>query len=153
MQGKCIHKNKLYFQIGLYVASKHPDLASEIVSKYLHTEAKDVDLEHMPQYYYKFEQYLEHRVTDIFSQRKLFVSAMLRIYTPGVYNQHQGNITMSKYGLVKAISRLVGIKEPRVSQVIRQVITFERVYEDYRTQVDELVQFITLKTEEKSKIC
>jgi hypothetical protein len=147
------HKDKLYFQIGLHVAAKHPELANEIVTKFLHIDALDEDLDNVPRYREMYDDYLQtaSKLKSIFDVRRLFASAMLRIYTPGVYNQKTKHITISKYGFGKALARAIGVQEPGASKIVKRVINEEKIYEDYRTEVQSLVGFLTENI--KAKAC
>ena len=159
MTGSHLHKKKIFFQVGLHVAARHPDLYDEIVKKYLHVDAIDDDLGNVPGYYKLFCEYLSadnffpasEKPLELFTKRRFFVSLMLRVYAPGVHNQRNEDITICKSGFVRAVAKAIGLGEPSVSKIIRLVIAHERIYADYKAGVDKLVSMALSAT--KAKAC
>lgn len=141
----------LYFQLGVFVSKNHPELAAEILSNHLHAEAIDEDLTNMPFYREALNDYLQAATEEknIFELRRLFTSAMLRIFTPGVYKQKVKVTTIGKQGFIRQLAPCIGVKEPMASRIVRQSIAYEKVYDDFKNEVDGLVSFLTSKDKVK----
>ncbi len=138
-------KKKTLLQLGKFVAAQHPDLAKVIVHRYLHSDAIDENLDNIPAYYAGFLAVCPSTVEVNSSYAKrLFISVMLRIYSPGVYEQPPKDLVM-RQGLVVAVSKTVSLNQGYLSRCIRSVIVHEKVYEDYREQVLDIVERLTGK--------
>lgn len=69
--------------------------------------------------------------------RKVFVSAMLRIYNPQVYMQSESPVL--SVGFIKQISGVLKLNTGYMSRMVREVILMEKVYDDYLEQVNKLI--------------
>lgn len=129
-------------QLGLLVRKLHPEIADNVLREYVHVDALDADMRNVSRYYHRFCEYL--RIIDITTveQRKLFSSAMMRIYCPGVYKQHSGSLVYP-LGLGKEIRRFTGdLKNCNGYRLMRQAIMDEHLYDEYRQKVDIVMSAI-----------
>lgn len=147
------HNDTLYLQLGRHVAYKHPELAKEIIDNYFHLDAIDSNLGNITVYRERYEIFLTTIKTQksIFDLRRLFASAMLRIFFPGVYNQQHSKIDLGRKGFIKNLAPAIGLKESRTSKLVRQVLYEEKIYDDYRAEVARLVGYLT--TNVKAAAC
>lgn len=141
---------KTYQQLGKLVHKQHPDLASQILRQYIHVDALDNDLSNIPNYYRAYCNLYAVNGAKQVKERKLFLSAILRIYSPGIHNQHAQNLVYPR-GLGAAIRE--AFEDPRynVYRTIQQILTHEKIYESYRDEVTEVVQNIHPLNKEEEK--
>jgi hypothetical protein len=70
---------------------------------------------------------------------RLFVSVMLHLYMPEVYHTKTKNLKLRKTGFVSVLSRELGYKQPNMTVMIRDVIDRERIFSDFREDVENLI--------------
>ncbi len=69
--------------------------------------------------------------------RRLFVAAMVHLYQPQIY--HQPEISLGKNGFVMTLAGVLKQHEANVSAMIREVISWEREYDDFKEKVTNVV--------------
>jgi len=137
METAIYFKNHHYRLLWKVLTKTRPELATEIINEYIPEETpKETDLSKIGYYFTAFSnvEYTESKV-DV---RRYFVAAMIHLYCPQVLRQPLDSIIL-KYGFVKALSGVLDQKDANISNMIRQVITWEKNYEDFEKKVSELV--------------
>jgi hypothetical protein len=72
--------------------------------------------------------------------RRLFIASMVHIYCPHVYFQHSSEINLSKRGFVMWLSKALDQQESNVSVLIREVVAWEKDYEEFKDRVSLIVE-------------
>lgn len=72
--------------------------------------------------------------------RKLFIASMIHIYCPHIYFQHPSEINLSKRGFVMWLSQALNQPDSNVSGSIREVVAWEKDYDDFRDRVSMIVE-------------
>lgn len=136
--------------LGREVWKKLPMLAQKILKPYLTAVPYDTNFNKIERYYLPAFASLiginpEYIQGPIFKStkvdiRKLFMAAMIHIYCPHVYYQHPSEINLSKKGFVMCLSGALKIPESNTSGAIREVVAWEKDYDDFRAKVHLLVE-------------
>lgn len=120
---------------------------------YINVEALDTNLDNIKLYFHRFCQIMNINETNRVIERKLFTSAMMRIYCPGVYKQHKGCLVYP-IGLGKEIRTQIGdLKNKNGYKLLRQAIMDEQFYDDYRNQVNAIVKQLFPIGEKEDQPC
>jgi len=128
----------------------HPDLANQMLETFCHLNGHDSDFSNIKHYYHEFCQHVkvlpeEHKgpvwKRNKMEVRRLFISVMIRIYCPNLHRQHSSGLVYP-YGFSRKISQTLNVGEDSISKLIRQVVADEKVYEDFRLKVDDIVDNI-----------
>lgn len=148
--------NKHFLLIGRLLAITQPEKARELLSHYGNTTSETPSLQLIPHYFTRFCQtqnlsahnFIGSTNRESADQRRLFVSVMIRIYSPWIHQQHSKVIRPPR-GLITAISKELGCGKNAISMQLREVIIQERVYEEYREKVQELTKQIISHEKQK----
>ena len=139
-------KHKRRFQLlGQLVASKHPDIAASLLKQLPPLENRNALL---PNYFARFCQIIslqpqEYQTLGKWNRRKveirrLFAATMLHLYSPQSFDLPRESITFT-YGFTTAFSNVMQIRRPEGLKLFREVVANERVYEDFRNQVQDIL--------------
>jgi hypothetical protein len=129
-------KEKETFLIGKFLQKTNPELAKAISEQYIYPPSPLNDYELIADLFSKFKP-LAHDYN--WNSKKLFISIILRLYNPQLYNQPRANLLI-RPGLVIAISRAIAMDKGRVSKYIRTALVHETAYEEYKAMVDDALQ-------------
>jgi hypothetical protein len=140
--------------IGKLLAYQKPELADALLTVYgQKAEPKECDLSKIVNYFDVF--CLIHELTPqeykgrILSAnknyyRKLFISTMVRIYQPGLYDMPKCFI-LAKTGLSKALYEVLDMDKAEISRIIKENIMWEKTDDDYRLRVNKIVDHLSRK--------
>lgn len=133
--------------IGKFVNQLYPDLAKEITEKYIWPEPICSDYSLIAGFFDEFcrlKDILPDQIKgaqfkhSLAGQRRLFVSAMIRIYHPQLYNQ--GSKMIIKYGFNAYMSKFLKIARPTMHTTLRDCVNQENIYVEIREEVSRIVQ-------------
>lgn len=145
---------KQYLLLGRLLVLRHPEVANQLLGQ-ISVDHQEADFSRVPEYYQAFcgivnIDPLEYQgplnETTKVDVRRLFVSVMLHLYTPQVYN-HPADSIIIRRGFVKAVSGVLLVDPDYMSRFIRQTISMERHYDWYREKVDATRQTLTYQTQ------
>jgi hypothetical protein len=71
------------------------------------------------------------------AERRIFIAVILHLFQPHVFHIKTNDIYL-KTGLVSQLARSLNIHAPRVSYLVRDVVTTERAYDDFRDIVQSV---------------
>lgn len=139
-------QRKHYALLGELLIQNEPETAKKLISAYLPDEPpKETDFKKISDYFSEFRRL--NNITSLnVSDRRIFIAVTLHIYNPEVYFQPSNKILL-KHGFVRCLSNVLGQKEPNVSKMIREVILWERSYEDFAQEVSKMIEKLTNDTE------
>lgn len=147
---------KEYFLLGKLLTQRHPDMAKELLPQ-LPGKAQLTDYDKVPALYLLFckiinvnpEEYRGqlHRTAKL-DIRRLFISTMLHLYVPEIFN-HPLDGPIVPWGFSKKICDVLHVGKGQMSRIIREVILAERAYEEYKTKVDDVLTKMTAGPESK----
>lgn len=133
-----------YNLLGRMLVKQHPEIAEDLLSSL--QRPFDTDLQNIPRYFKTFcelcgiadSDLLELRYDkDMVGNKRLFIACMLFLYDPGIFNSSVRDV---KYGLSTAISKLLHHNNGYIGSTMRDVITWYKAYDEFRAQVDEMVE-------------
>lgn len=136
--------------IGRLLARQQPDVAAELLSSIQPQPPHDTDQENIPYYFLTFckiqniesqELSLSRYNSEMVAAKKLLIACVLHIYCPVVFNQPVG-LQNVKWGIVSRLSKSLHNTKPAISMLIQEVVTQYKVYDDFRDQVDMIVEKI-----------
>lgn len=136
---------KQYLLLGKLLVMRHPDVAEQLLIQIAPGDPPERDLSRIPVLYNSFCMVVNVdplklrgplRQTTKVDVRRLFISVILHLYSPQVYNQPSDGIII-RHGLVQAVSSLLYVNSAYMSRFIRQTILMEKVYEEYRAKVTQ----------------
>jgi len=141
---------KQFLLLGRLCASQKPELARELLSIY---NEKPISQDHslISAFFLTFCQLQNINPDDyrgsLFKSKKvelrrLFIASMTHIYIPHVHNE-PANCMRLHYGFLKQLSQELQQKPQNVGKMIREVITIEKVYEEFRANVKALTLKLT----------
>jgi hypothetical protein len=136
--------------LGRLCAIQKPEVARELLSIY---DIEPVEKDHalIAKYFQSFcslhdIQPAEYKGALFKSQkvhvRRIFVAAMIRVYIPHLYKAPPGTVRL-EYGFVQGLSVELRLKNTNVAKMIREVIIMEKVYEEFRANVDATTNLLT----------
>ena len=141
---------KVYALLGQTLMNTMPDLANELLTTHCNGNPLDSDLYNIPKYYRTFcaahninpgehsgAVYTREKV-DL---RKVFVCCILHIYSPQVFVQPTEFIVV-RHGLVRSLSSSINQEQGNVSKMIREVITLQDVYQEFKERVVNALKLI-----------
>jgi len=138
---------KLYKILGRLVVKRHPDLAETLIATLITDKPLQSDIRKIQVYFLCFcnlpgvEAFFgPSRKTENVDACRLFIAAMLRLYYPELYKQPIEELNLRKTGFVSTIAETTGLKVSNVSYRIRQVVSWEHQYDDFRERVDQTVK-------------
>jgi len=143
---------KQYTILGKLLASRFPDEAREIVGAYINVSPPETSLSKIETFFLSYchlnnLEPTEHRGNlykrNKLDQRRIFLSIMLHLYSPQVFQQPPDSIILAK-GFLTEISRVLDSNTAQMSRMVREVITMERVYSDYAEKVKEITSRLTI---------
>lgn len=139
-----------YKMIGRLLTHKRPHLAQSLIYPYLKAVPYDTDFKKIDSYYLDLfckEKGIEKsEITGALFKsskvdvRRLFIASMAHIYYPHIYHQHTHEINLSKKGFVTYLAKALKQQESNVSVVIREVVTWEKEYDDFKEKVVDIVE-------------
>jgi hypothetical protein len=121
--------------LGRRLVAKYPAVATELLENTHVPKQTDVSLIDQ---YFSNTPHLETK-KDQLHQNKVFLCAMLHLYQPAVFSLPRDLVGINK-GLLKTISRVVNCSAGRTSQIVREVISLYKIYDDFKEQVDAKVK-------------
>jgi len=134
---------KQYKILGRLVVKKYPDIAQTLLATLNH-EPSESNISKIEGFFLSFcklqginkETYFgpvyKTSKVDVF---RLFTAAMIHLYYPEIYFQPIEELNLKKNGFVTALARATGQHAPNVSSRIREVVAWEREYDDFREKV------------------
>ena len=131
-------KIKENFLIGKFLKKTHPELAKEIADTYIYPPSPLNDYGLIPGFYDQFKE-IAHDYK--WNSKQLFISCIIRLYNPQLYNQPTSSLLV-RSKLVIQLTRIMGIDRGNVSRYIRTGVVQETAYEEYKQMVDEVVKKI-----------
>jgi hypothetical protein len=138
------------FLLGKLLLAQKPDIARELLSDYENKKLAPIetDIDKLPVFLGRFcilrsiHSLDDHsrgiRKTRNLNEQRYFMATMLHLYSPELFNGYKEKLYPGN-GFVNAVSRLMKLDPSQGSHMIREVVTLERVYEDFRERVEELV--------------
>jgi hypothetical protein len=144
--------NKQFYAIGKRLMARDPKLAHKLLSTW-ESEVilpKETDLSKIEFFFSNFcllqdiepEEYRGAIVNRAKSAiRKMFVACMLQIYWPMIFKP-QAQFLIRTRGIVRALSRELQVKEANISKMIKEVVQWHQLYDDFRGKVNELTEKI-----------
>lgn len=145
---------KQYLLLGKLLVLRQPDLAADLLRQ-ISTDHQEKDFSRVPDYYQAFcviagvdpyEYKGALNCTARVDTRRLFISAMLHLYSPEVYN-HPSDCINIRRGFVKAVSEVLDVDADYMSRFIRQTISMEKHYEWYQEKVNQTRAQLTPQTQ------
>jgi hypothetical protein len=143
---------KDYKILGKLLVKKNPALADEYLSLYKTHSPKEIDNTKISFYFYSFCEVMEitpetylgplHKSSKV-DIRRLFVACMVHLYQPHVFYQPIDEINLSKKGFVMHLSRTLQQQESNISTMIREVIAWEKDYDDFKEKVHGIIELLT----------
>jgi hypothetical protein len=140
--------------IGRLLAYQKPELAEALLVVYSQkAEPLETDLSKIKDYFDVFclihnlnPQEYKGRILSVSKNyyRKLFISTMVRLYHPGIYDLPKCFV-LPKTGLSKALSKVIERDKAEISRTIKENIIWEKTDDDYRERVDRTVEQIRRK--------
>lgn len=136
--------------LGKLLVSRHPELAAEFLKQ---IPPIDTDLGKLPAFLTAFcackgiepEEFKGPLlVRSRVELRRIFVGAMVHIFTPQAYHLPPGIMFFTR-GFTKALCEQLNINDSYTTRFIRQVVSDEKIYEDFRLQVEETVIMLNTK--------
>lgn len=140
---------KDYKILGRLLGKKYPDLARELLATYKDHPPLETDHQKIPTFFKIFCFHLSVDEKELLGPlyktskvdvRRLFVACMTHLYYPHVYHQPPEEINLSKKGFVSSLSRALQQQEPNISVMIREVIAWEKDYDDFKEKVYSIVE-------------
>lgn len=140
---EAIQYSDRYFKlIGKLLINQSPGMVNRLLSPYFKETPCEQDLSKIKGYYYLFCAINDINEDATVQQRRLFIASMIRIYNPQVHDQPTHQISL-RHRLVRCISEALKQKESNVSTMIREVICWERSYEEFAQEVSVMIQKLT----------
>jgi hypothetical protein len=136
------HYKRDYLLLGRLLVKHRPEIAASLISE---QETRETDFAKIPKYLKQFCKYKGVKISDHINYRREFLSVMLHLYNPQVYNQPTDSIKLNK-GFVLHVSIAVQQDNGNTSRMIREVISLEKIYENFRVEVAASLQFLTEKS-------
>lgn len=137
-----MHGKKHYILLGKLLAKNRPEIAAELLSAH---NIAETDYTKIPAFLHSFcilKGFDPKDSTKVaIDHRREFLCAMLHLYNPQVFSQPIDGITL-KVGFVRQVSNVILQHESNTSRMIREVLMLERVYDDFRNDVDTSLQYL-----------
>lgn len=137
--------------LGLVLCQTKPDIANELISQYIpKQEPIEKDLNKISDFFLSFCQINNLNPKDFIGpiyksskveMRRRFVASIIHIYAPHLYDQPVDFMIMGKTELSKKLGITLSIKKPNMTTLVREVILWEKQYEEFAASVAD----ITLK--------
>lgn len=140
---------KYYYLLGKILAQKQPEVATQLISDYLPKEqAPQSDFTKIPQFYsHLIESGFPETCTSEVSFRRLFIATMVRLYIPQSIQVSEVKFKMPD-GFIKQFCLLFNLHSGNATNLVRQIIVWEKSYDDFRQQVDEVMVKIQNQTKD-----
>ena len=149
-------ETKQFLLLGKLLVKRHPELATELMQEVTEDEPQETDLSKIESYFQSFCEQMNidpHEYKGGVKKRskthirRLFVSVMIHIYQPQSFRQPTNQIIIT-YGFNRTISQVLGLNEAYMCRVVRDAIGVEKIYQDYREQVDEIRRTLTTQIQD-----
>lgn len=139
------------------LVSRHPDVAADLLATITSDEAVPIETDYskINTYFLSFcsihclipSEYTGglHKVKKT-EFRKLFVACILHLYAPalltvtGSLESLRVSRTAVDEGLVKRLAESLKVDKSHISRSIREVIMMQRVYDDFRINVESTIE-------------
>jgi hypothetical protein len=157
LQATILFTKKDYALLGKLLFQKKPEIAQELLA-FLPTQAPaETDLSKIPEYFRRFCEVKDIDPKDYTGslykskkvyERRIFVAAMVHLYNPEAYLRPIDFIRQHR-GLTRALCEAFCIKagswstSGNVSNMIREVIIWEKNYDDFAEAVSNIITQIT----------
>lgn len=147
MPGKKPLNEKQYKIIGRLVCKKHPEIAEELLSTLNHTPLEE-DISKLEFYFNQFCILHGTSKQDYFGAvyktskvdlLRIFIASMVHLYYPEIYFQPIEELNLKKNGFVTALANSIGQAVSNTSNRIREVIIWEKEYDDFKEKVEAVV--------------
>lgn len=135
-----LHK-KLNSAIGRLFIEKGSDATLKVVNGLKNVKACETDTQKMKDFFSEFKT-LRTIKTLSYSQKKIFIAAMVEMYNPEWFLFPQGYI--NKRGFSVDVSEAMGYKNRYVSRLIQTMIFEYNKYEEIQKEIKEVVQLLKL---------
>jgi hypothetical protein len=142
-----------YALLGFLLLKQKPDVANELLEDYMpKREAPESDILKIEQFYQRFCQLKGLDAEEIRGPlyktskveiRRQFIAAILHLYIPYVYDQPDEYIMIGKSGVAKKLSDVFCITKASITTMIREVIFFEKQYQDFSELVASIIKEMT----------
>lgn len=141
---------KQYAFIGKIFIQKEPQIAAKLIDLYLpKTEPVEKDYSKIPAYYIDFcrvqgllpQDYIGalHKTSKV-NVRRVFIAVMLHLYEPVLFQQPVDDLILNREGLSKNLSNLFQVRKHSISATIREVVMWEKQYDDFSSSVNEIIE-------------
>lgn len=138
--------------MGKIFIEKEPAIAGKLISMYLpKTEPAEKDYSKIPAYFISYCQVQGLRPQDYVGNlyksskvhvRRTFIACILHIYAPQLFFQPVDELILDRVELSKTLSDLFLQKKSNISTMIREVVMWEKQYEDFAENVNEIIEKI-----------
>lgn len=143
---------KQYAFLGKIFIQKEPNIAAKLIDLYLpKLEPIEKDYTKIPAYYIDFcrvqqikpQDYIGalHKTSKV-NVRRIFIAVMLHLYEPGLFQQPVDDLILNREGLSKNLSNLFQVKKHSISATIREVVMWEKQYDDFSSSVNQIIERI-----------
>lgn len=140
-----------YNLLGKLLANHHPDMARQLLERFCpDIQPPEQDLSVMKDYFTRYCRLRDLEPNEYrgplfksgkVKERKIFIGVMLHLYDPRVYYQPQDSIILRK-GLVKELCGVLDYHMCEISKHIREALLFEKIYEEFRTEVGRMTELL-----------
>jgi hypothetical protein len=144
---------KHYAYLGKLFIQKEPEIAHKLISQYLpKIEPTETDYSKIPGYFINYCKVLDIRPQEfigpvhkssLVNVRRTFVAVILHIYAPQLFQQPADDLILDRVGLSKSLSNLLQVKKNKISEYIREVVLWEKSYEDFAENVNSIIEKLT----------
>lgn len=136
---------KQYLLLGKLLVTRHPEVATDLLKEVSASEPHEKDFGKMSNYFNVFCRIMNIQPTEYRGSlrktyktnvRRLYVSVMLHLYSPGSFLHPANNIIIT-HGFIKSISEVLDTDESYMCLLSREVISMEKFYDDYKISVEK----------------
>lgn len=145
---------KHYAFLGKLFLQKHPEQAKEIISQYLpESPPAETDYSKINTFFLRFcalesinpDEYTGRLYkTSKIDVRKKFIAVIIHLYCPQAFIQASDSLTLNR-GLVKTLAQVFDQTVANVSINIREVIVWEKQYEDFSRSVHLVIEKLSVE--------
>lgn len=152
MTKKPVYNQKDFAVIGKMLVNNDPTVAQELHQQAFHLIGKprSYPIERMVTFLPIFidhyslpEGYFTQRYdTDVNRLKRIFSASMIEIYHPEMFSLKADFVQFYQKGFVLQLSACIQVQRSHTSNMIREVITAYKVYDDFRTATNILTQIL-----------
>lgn len=138
-----------YKILGRLVMNKLPFYAKELLSPYLNNIPQEIDHSKIPGYFTLFCKVMDLKEDEYtgplqksskVDMRRIFIAAMIHLYQPVLYHQKDFFVILRKTGFMLTLAQTLHQFESNISNTIREVILWEREYDDFKEKVNSAIE-------------